>query len=724
MTQPRKHRSVFDIRPVFPKRTKSAVSVQSDKRPDASISEVAGSKVLVDVPLPSPASSASSSALIVGQAISQQKHNLVSSPGVNFTKINSSDRILSSHISFNSPRRISFQEHIGNFFDYVSLRRYSSAAPFSLVFFFCFMFLIFSSIVIFTGFRFFSFSQSTTSFSHYYGGVLSTFSSLVKDSSSVFKRVHIFGAASVSLLEEGPRSIHAIVGYLIDGDGDGLRAYLVSLRDMLSSLDIDSVEVPQFISQSLAAVGVPIDGELSSRFAFDQYRSFIDSLLSWLSSSRPRRIIVLFQNPAEIRPTGGFVGSYAEVVIHNGAISDVVIHDINDVDRTLSTLVTPPKPLQALVGNWRTADANWFVDFPDSASRILQFMEASDLYRKNDITFDGVVALNASVVSDLLSLVGPISLPDNSGVIDSENFLFRIQESVQHGQAQNTESPKGILTAITPIFFEKIKQLDRADLVRLLSASVAHRDIQVYFINHQLQKFFDTFFATGRQFKIPSNFNGEYISVVSSNVGGQKSDLFIKQHVTSRIRINLDGTMTNSISMERTHTASQNQPWWYRSQNQRYVQVFTAPGAKPVSTSGMWNRAIVPKINYVAAGYSTDPLVRNIEDSLRLYPEFPELVSFVAQEKNVFGFWLKTDVDTTARTTLDYMRPLLHTPSDGVSYNFVFERQSGDTGEYTIEISAPIGYIWKHNQRSTYEHHTLDLPVRLNIPLTLERIAD
>ncbi len=712
-----KNRSVADIRSIYSKKTKNGISVRSNDNSEISPSLVTDSSASSEIPLPSPISS---SALVVGQTISQQKHNLISSSDGNSFAAHSSDRILSSRI----PPDSHSQERRNGIFDYVNIKRYSPLVSFSAVFLFCLVFLLFSSVVIFAGFRFSSVSQSTASFSDYYGGIFKTFSSLTNNGFSLYKQARTFGTASLSLLEEGPRSVHTIVGYLIDGDGDGLRAYLISLRDMLSSLDIDNVDIPQFISQSLATVGIPVDGELSSRFAFDQYRTFLDGLLSWLSSDRPRRIIVLFQNPAEIRPTGGFVGSYAEVIIKNGAISDVSIHDINEVDRTLPTLVTPPAPLQALVGNWRTADANWFVDFPDSASRIIQFMEASDFYRTRDITFDGVIALNASVISDLLALTGPVSLSDTSAGIDSKNFLFRVQESVQVAQANKQESPKGILTALAPVLFEKIKHLDRAELVRLLAASVSRRDIQIYFVDYHLQKFFDTLLATGRQFQIPSGFNGEYLSIVSSNIGGQKSDLFVKQHISSHIRINLDGTMTNSIGVSRVHSGSHNQPWWYRSQNQRYVQIFTTAGAKPVSTSGIWNRKIVPKINYVAAGYSTDPLVRRVEDSIRVFPEFPELVSMTAEEKNVFGFWVKTDVDATTRTTLDYMRPLLHTPSDGVSYDFVFERQSGDTSEYSIEISAPLGYIWEQNQLSTYEYHTFDLPVRLNISLTLKKIAN
>ena len=94
----------------------------------------------------------------------------------------------------------------------------------------------------------------------------------------------------------------------------------------------------------------------------------------------PHHILVMLQNPSEIRPAGGFLGSYADVTIASGTITDISVHDIADVDMAFTQKIVPPKPLQLEVARLRPADANWFFDFPSSASKTISFFNESSLY--------------------------------------------------------------------------------------------------------------------------------------------------------------------------------------------------------------------------------------------------------------------------------------------------------------------------------------------------------
>ena len=93
-----------------------------------------------------------------------------------------------------------------------------------------------------------------------------------------------------------------------------------------------------------------------------------------------------------------------------GTITNIAVHDVADVDVAFKPKIVPPAPLQLEETAFRPADANWFFDFPTSASETINMFERSGLYATST-TFDGVVAVTPQVMEDLLSVTGPITLP-------------------------------------------------------------------------------------------------------------------------------------------------------------------------------------------------------------------------------------------------------------------------------------------------------------------------
>ncbi len=567
-------------------------------------------------------------------------------------------------------------------------------------------------------------SQGEISFHSYYGQFLGNISAVVNDVFSVYERATTLGSVSLNLAGEVSGFSNTLVQDILSGNGESIISRIERIDDLFTVIDGKQKDLPSRSVLTNGVLGASSDDDLSARFSLDRYGKFVHAVRAWLTYEGDHHIVVLLQNPSEIRPGGGFIGMYADVVIRRGAIAGVEIHDINDVDRVLSTTTIPPQPLQAIVGNWRTADANWFVNFPDSAARVIQFLEASDLYRKQNIRFDGVIAVNASIFADVLAVTGPIPVPDSKSneVLTADTFLEKIQKSVQENQKQGKDQPKNIVKVTAPLVLEKIKDGKASQLTPLLATWIARKDVLVYAKDVEIQKFLDSTAISGRQLEIPTNFNGDYLSIVSANIGGQKSDSFIKKEVTSQIRINPDGTAANHVTISYTHTAPSDAAWWYTAQNQSYIQAYTVGTAKLVNINGAWNRTITPKISYAQAGYSSDPLVKQIESSMRIFPAFPEVKSFKDKEKNIYGFWLKTDRGKTSEVSFDYNHDLVIAPQDSVSYDFVFEKQPGDTASYNLEISAPLGYIWKQNHKALYEYKTLDLPARLTLSLTLQKL--
>ena len=60
----------------------------------------------------------------------------------------------------------------------------------------------------------------------------------------------------------------------------------------------------------------------------------------------PHHLLVMLQNLSEEKPAGGFLGSYADVTIASGSITNISVHDIADVDSAFKPNIVPPVPLQ------------------------------------------------------------------------------------------------------------------------------------------------------------------------------------------------------------------------------------------------------------------------------------------------------------------------------------------------------------------------------------------
>jgi hypothetical protein len=151
---------------------------------------------------------------------------------------------------------------------------------------------------------------------------------------------------------------------------------------------------------------------------------FIPPILGW---DRPKRYLVLAQDPAELRPTGGYVGQYGIVAFDRGRIVEMTFRDIAFLyaQRGLPYF-EPPGPLRDhLLGptqSWRLADANWSPDFP-TVARQAEFFYGIEA---DDRPIDGVIGLTTYAIDELLSLTGPVEVPGFDVTIDPGDATFGI----------------------------------------------------------------------------------------------------------------------------------------------------------------------------------------------------------------------------------------------------------------------------------------------------------
>lgn len=548
---------------------------------------------------------------------------------------------------------------------------------------------------------------------------------LFKQGSKFFQGFGGLTGSAVALSQEVNFLEEHFYDFLLTHKGDELLAHLQKAHAFLHDISTASQNISGAADsmQKITAVNLQLNLPLQSEL--HHLDDFLGVLLAWLEAPETHHILIFFQNPSEMRPAGGFLGSYADVTLQNVNIESIDVHDINDADRELADKIVPPQPLQLIVSRWHAADANWFFDFSDSASETIKLLESSDFYKSENIKFDGAIALSPQVVSDLLSFTGPLTLTKTKVTLTSENFLTEIQKEVQSGQAAQASYPKQILQEVTPLLLEKLRGLnanDRAKLAQFFSDWLTNKDLMAYFKNRDFEAFADWYGAAGKVYELPANYGGDYLAVVHANVGGGKTDLYIKEDVSLQAQVSADGLVTDHLEISRTHQGNKAKYWWYKVVNQDYLRVFVTPDVRLTNFKGGTKKIIQPKVNYAKSGYATDPLVRAIESSTMSYFQYPTLTSLMESGKKVFAVWSRIGVGETAKISFDYEHRLPFPPVVGQTYQFVFEKQAGSARHYHFEINAPLGLRWQENHLPSYEYDSDSPPGRMVVTLTLEAI--
>jgi hypothetical protein len=127
----------------------------------------------------------------------------------------------------------------------------------------------------------------------------------------------------------------------------------------------------------------------------------------------------LFQNESELRPTGGFIGSYGLLTFKSGKLISFEIKDIYEADGQLQGHVEPPWEIKNYLNeaNWYMRDANWKADFVKTSADIQWFL-GKEMNQK----VDGVIGIDLAVAKSILGVIGEVYVPDFNEKINSNNL--------------------------------------------------------------------------------------------------------------------------------------------------------------------------------------------------------------------------------------------------------------------------------------------------------------
>ncbi len=443
------------------------------------------------------------------------------------------------------------------------------------------------------------------------------------------------------------------------------------------------------VTQARAAIenGSNVLGDLSATLTFAR-------LL--LGESREQTYLLVFQNQAELRPTGGFMGSVAELMIDRGNIDHVFIPGGGpyDLRSQLKSRVLAPKPLHLVNPRWEFQDANWFPDFAASAEKIRWFWSQG-----GQSTLDGVIGVNASVLEPLLRFTGPIELPAYGKTFTADNIQLELQKSVELEYDKTENKPKKIIGDLFPVLLERLRKAPPEDTLRLISLldeSLRRKDIQFWFRDEKLQSYTERFGWGGRL----KPTQGDALSLIEANIGGQKTDAVIHEAVDQQVQILPNGQIETTVTLDRVHDGKQGE-LFHGANNVEYVRVYAPLGSELLSVDG-----IQPP---TSTAYK-QALPQDLPDQdLARYVSLPRVGPSdvdVTQEfgRTAFGAWVQLKPGTSSRTVFRYRLPFTvqelsqramsdyggAVPVTGGAYTLYLTSQSGKANRsFNLHISYP-----------------------------------
>ncbi|MEI6835807.1 MAG: DUF4012 domain-containing protein [Candidatus Falkowbacteria bacterium] len=356
------------------------------------------------------------------------------------------------------------------------------------------------------------------------------------------------------------------------------------------------------------------------------------------------QFLVLLQNNDELRPTGGFIGTYGLMNVKDGKAGSIITEDVYHLDMPCIGKLTqvPPEPIKKYmkVDYWWLRDANFSPDFPTSAKQVeAMFMAESACALKPTAKPTAIIAINPDLIVDLLGLVGPITIDGTT--YDRNNFQPLLQYNVEVGYVDKNITSwnrKDIINSVVSELEKRLMSLPTKrwpEILNVIQENIAKRNLQIYFDNNEQEGVARSLNLTGEI----KNSNNDYLMVVDANLAAFKSDSVMRKNITYKLsQDNSPTRITAEVKLSYSHEGGFD---WRTTRYRSYTRIYAPLGSKLLDSGDLEDFS------------ATDDTALN---------------------KTVFGFFWTIEPGQTKTASVKYSLPE-YIKTD--NYNLYFQKQSG-----------------------------------------------
>lgn len=382
---------------------------------------------------------------------------------------------------------------------------------------------------------------------------------------------------------------------------------------------------------------------------------------------KEKTYLILFQNDKELRATGGFLTAYAVFNIKNGKIKIARSSDIYSLDNTIA--VHPPAPREILayhkgVDRFYIRDSNLSPDFVKS----LELFESLNKKSGEKVVYDGVFAIDTKILVDMLTIFGDTETRGIrfSSQIDKRcncpSVIYTLLDEIDRPVGFIKADRKGILGDLMYALFYKAIGFSPSKywgtLVQTMFKNLDEKHILLNFIDKDIQQSIEKLNYAGRI----RAFDGDYLHINNVNFAGAKSNLFVRESISSKTTKNANGEIEREVTIEFRN------PYPHSDCN--------------LERGGLCINAILR--NWIRIYVPEGSKLREFKGSEKKVLEYSDL------GKTVFEGFLQVNPEGVARVNVTYILPKSLEDKAGV---LLIQRQPGTADQkLKVEINGKKAY--------------------------------
>jgi len=347
---------------------------------------------------------------------------------------------------------------------------------------------------------------------------------------------------------------------------EGLLPHLDEIEQKLSSIkslvsQIDSNKYPITIQNFEVRQNIiKVQNSLDEIYTFLKDGRPILENVSWLlGKDSPRKYFLLFQNDAELRPSGGFWTAYGILKVDNGKVTPLISDDIYSLDDKFKSTIPAPRPIKDYHINipyWYLRDMNISPDFPTNAQTFLE-----NYQKISSETFDAIIAIDTAVLVDLVDVLGRIGVP-GYGNFSAEpdkrcygcpQIIYQLEYIAGKPRSYIADDRKGFLAPLMHSILSNAMGAPKEKITPLAEAffkNIHNKHIIFYFLDDQLQQAGNLANITASIQKTDAN--TDYLHLNDSNMASAKTNLFLEQTIKHQI-ISKDSQVSHQVTVTYTN---------------------------------------------------------------------------------------------------------------------------------------------------------------------------
>jgi hypothetical protein len=258
--------------------------------------------------------------------------------------------------------------------------------------------------------------------------------------------------------------------------------------------------------------------------------------------------LLILQDNAEIRGTGGLMSGMGLLTMHDGNIASLQYYYRSGPELQALVQLDGPASFTQFFGvnSAHLVDSNVQYDFASFAPKI-----QADFYKVTGHKVDGVIAVDFTALEAFMNITGPITA--SGDVITSTNVADRLH--YLSGTTGNGTEMTGLLSTMT------------FDLAKLIRDSSVQQKLALYTTLQTLENEGHVLIYPNQGFWFRSAVNGyvgastppatDSISVIDATLGTGKADFGVTRTIDDHVQILSDGSAISTLTL--TYT---NGNWW------------------------------------------------------------------------------------------------------------------------------------------------------------------